>query len=364
MVVNPDFWRHRRVFVTGHTGFKGGWLVMWLRLMGAEVCGYSTEPPSNPNLFTVARLGDGIQDIRADIRDRDGLAAAINSFAPSIVFHLAAQPIVRVGYELPEETYASNIIGTLNVLMALRLTPSVRAALNITSDKCYDNQEWLWPYRECDPLGGRDPYSASKACAEILTHSYAQSFLGDASDVRVATCRAGNVIGGGDWGRDRLVPDLMRAFAAGKPAVIRNPESVRPWQHVLDALAGYISLAERLADEEGAAFKGAWNFGPDLSSEQPVKHLAIAAAKIWGGGKLDFKANRAGPHEARTLKLDSSKARQLLGWRPAWSQPEAVRRTVEWYRRHFAGEDMKRVSQDELEAYMDTIGLKPYAPAH
>lgn len=364
MVITPDFWHGRRVFVTGHTGFKGGWLTEWLKLLGAEVCGYSKEPPSTPNLFTAANVAEGIKEIRADIRNGRCLAKAITSFAPSVVFHLAAQPIVRVGYECPEETYTSNIMGTLNFLMALRSTPSVRAAVSITSDKCYDNQEWLWPYRERDPLGGRDPYSASKACAELVTHSYARSFFTRDTDVRVSTGRAGNVIGGGDWGQDRLIPDLMRAFVAGDAAVIRNPAAVRPWQHVLDALSGYITLAERLVGEEGKAFEGAWNFGPDLSCEQPVGQLATLAAKIWGGGKLDMISQPSGPHEANTLKLDSTKARQLLGWTPAWGLNEAMQRTVGWYQRHAKGEDMRRVSRDELESYMRAANAKVDVGGH
>lgn len=331
MVVDPDFWMGKRVFLTGHTGFKGGWLAHWLKLMGARVTGFALNPPTDPNLFNSADISTGLNHILADLRDAEKLKQAIAEARPEIVFHLAAQSLVRRSYEAPVETFDINVMGTLNLFEAVRSVAGVSALVNVTSDKCYENREWIWGYRENEPLGGYDPYSASKACAEILTASYRRSFF--VESVPVATARAGNVIGGGDWGEDRLLPDLIRGFTAGQSVLVRNPDAIRPWQHVLDAVSGYLCLAQHLAGSDGEQFAEAWNFGPDRSSELSVEHIVLRVARLWGKEACFELANRKnGPHEAVFLKLDSTKARTQLGWSPGWDIDKTLQTTVEWYR--------------------------------
>ena len=357
LVVDPSFWYSRRVLVTGHTGFKGGWLVHWLKLMGAEITGYALNPPTNPALFDVAGIGDGVNHVIGDLREVSALRSALRNSSPEIIFHLAAQPLVRRSYESPAETFSVNVIGTLNLFEVVRQIDGVRALVNVTSDKCYENREWVWPYRENEPLGGYDPYSASKACAEILTASYRQSFFKEA--LPVATCRAGNVIGGGDWGHDRLVPDLMRGFSNSEKVYIRNPSAIRPWQHVLDALSGYLCLAQRMAGRDGAAFAKAWNFGPDRPSELSVADMVKRAASLWGkSARYEFASARNGPHEATFLKLDSTRARTEIGWHPAWGLDEALTATVEWYRAHSVNStDMAALMTNQIHRHQANDAL-------
>jgi CDP-glucose 4,6-dehydratase len=340
-LVNRDFWRGKRVFVTGHTGFKGSWLVTWLKRLGAHVTGYALAPDETPNLFEAARVAGGIDSRIGDVRHFEPLRAALAGSEAEIVFHLAAQPLVRKSYESPVETYATNVMGTVHVLEAVRALKSVRAVVVVTSDKCYENREWPWPYRENDALGGRDPYSSSKACQELVAAAYRQSFPGPA----IATARAGNVIGGGDWARDRLVPDLIRAFSAGEPAVIRNPASIRPWQHVLEPLHGYLLLAEKLAD--GERFPEAWNFGPYEHDVRPVRWIADALAARWSDGAQWQQDGSTHPHEAATLKLDSTRARTLLHWTPRLSLDESLDWIVEWHR----AADWRAITLQQIERY-------------
>ncbi len=352
--IKPDFWRGRRVMVTGHTGFKGGWLAHWLKTMGADVLGYALAPPTEPSFFTAVKVGDNITHVEADIRDTEKMASELGKFKPEIVFHLAAQPLVLYSYDNPQETFSSNVMGTLNVLEAVRACASVEAVVNITSDKCYENKEWLWGYREGEPLGGYDPYSASKACAEILANSYRLSYFSEQGAPRLASVRAGNVIGGGDWGLDRLVPDMMTAFANNEQVVIRNPHAIRPWQHVLDALAGYLLLAERLYSAEGADYAEAWNFGPDRQSEQSVATIAQIAQKSWGdGAQLDISGQVSQLHEAHFLKLDSTKARTRLDWSPQWGLTSAIEQSVSWYRHFYQGnqETMADFSSQQIAEF-------------
>lgn len=287
---SPDFWRNRRVFLTGHTGFKGGWMALWLSHLGATVRGYSLDPATTPSLFSAANIGSVLDDVRGDIRDAATLDRAISDFAPEVVFHMAAQPLVRYSYQDPIGTYETNVIGTARVLDAIRRTPSVRAVVSVTTDKCYENKEWIWPYRETDPLGGYDPYSASKACAEIVSASFRQSFFHPSQlhqpgghHVAVATARAGNVIGGGDWSTDRLIPDLVRGFLSGDPVAIRRPNAIRPWQHVLEPVHGYITLAEKLLTPgpEAARYATAYNFGPTEDDSRPVAWIADCMTRFW-----------------------------------------------------------------------------------
>ena len=328
----------------------------WLKRSGAELAGFSLEPPSSPNLFSAAAVGGGVLHVIGDIRDRPALDAVMAEFEPEVVFHLAAQPLVRASYAAPEETYAVNVLGTLNVLQAAKAA-KVRALVNVTTDKCYENREWLWGYREDEPLGGHDPYSASKACVEILSASFRKSFLIAEEAMRMATARAGNVLGGGDWGLDRLVPDMMRAFAGGEPVTIRNPAAIRPWQHVLDALSGYLMLGHALMGEDGRDYCQAWNFGPDRESEQNVGAVSERVRALWGDdARIETLPAHDGPHEARFLKLDSSKARALLHWRPAWSFQQVLEETVAWYRRYYAGgraepQAMAALMDDQIDAY-------------
>ena len=347
-----DRYRGRRVLVTGHTGFKGSWLALWLRNLGAEVCGLALDPPSTPAHFEVSGLR--VRDIRNDIRDGDSVEAVFREFAPDIVFHLAAQSLVRRGYREPVATFETNVLGTVNVLDASRRCSATRAVLVVTSDKCYENREWVWGYRETDALGGHDPYSASKGCAEIVAASYRRAFEkgeGDgASQTLIASCRAGNVIGGGDWAEDRLVPDLVRAAAAGSPALIRNPGATRPWQHVLEPLSGYLELGEKLLDGQGA-FAESWNFGPGEEDHMSVRDVAALFQNHWGRVDCIMGDETEGPHEARLLRLDCSKARFHLSWRPVWGAREAVGRTADWYRQFYEHETV--CSGQDLFHYVD-----------
>ncbi len=333
-----DFWRGRRVFLTGHTGFKGGWLALWLAQLGADVRGYGLDPCTNPNLFTAARICDVVEDVRGDIRDAARLDRSMHDFRPEVVFHLAAQPLVLQSYEDPIGTYETNVIGTARVLDAVRRTPSVRAVVSVTTDKCYENKEWVWPYRETDPLGGYDPYSSSKACAEIVSAAFRQSYFPvdklAEHGVAVATARAGNVIGGGDWSADRLIPDLIRGFLSGEPVRIRRPHAIRPWQHVLEPLHGYIRLAEGLlaGAPQASRFATAYNFGPGEDDARPVSWIAERMAGFWGDGASWVLDEEDGPHEAGYLRLDASRARRDLGWVPRLRLETALEWLVEWYR--------------------------------
>lgn len=354
MGVDPAFWRGRRVFLTGHTGFKGGWLALWLGRMGAEVTGFSLDPPTTPSLYETARVGEALAaDLRGDIVDRAAVEAAVAAARPEIVLHLAAQPLVTESYRLPIETYAANVMGTGHVVAAACARPETLAVVAITTDKCYENREWVHPYRETDRLGGHDPYSSSKACAEILVASLRAS-LG--ARARIATARAGNVIGGGDWAQARLIPDCVAAFCDGRPVVLRRPDAVRPWQHVLEPLAGYLMLAQRLATAPQAGADAGWNFGPEPGGEQPVRIVAQRLADIWGDGAL-VRADPAQStlHEAGLLRLDSTKARLELGWRPAWSFDRAMTRTAEWYRDWRAGADMAAASRAQIAEHAEAL---------
>jgi CDP-glucose 4,6-dehydratase len=355
MTEMPAFnWHGKRVFLTGHTGFKGGWLALWLARLGADVRGYSLDPATEPNLFSVARVGEGLDDVRGDIRDAAALDAAMQTFAPEVVFHLAAQPLVRLSYDDPIGTYETNVIGTARVLDAVRRTPSVRAVVTITTDKCYENKEWIWGYRESDPLGGYDPYSSSKACAEIVAAAYRQSYFPVAKlaehGVALATARAGNVIGGGDWSADRLIPDLVRGFVAGEAVRIRRPEAVRPWQHVLEPLHGYIRLAEQLLTHD-PRYATAYNFGPSEDDAQPVAWIAEKMKGFWGDGAHWVLDPEAGVHEAGTLKLDTSRARGDLGWTPQMHLETALEWIVQWARAWQFGADMHAITLGQIEAY-------------
>ncbi|MFI7866346.1 CDP-glucose 4,6-dehydratase [Ectopseudomonas khazarica] len=349
MVVNTAFWAGRRVLLTGHTGFKGGWLALWLRELGAEVCGYALPAPDGPSLWQVAQLHEQVPGTLADIRDTQRVSEAVATFRPEIVLHLAAQPLVRESYRAPVETYATNVMGTVNLLEAVRHCDSVRAMLVVTSDKCYENREWLWPYRESDGLGGHDPYSSSKACVELLCASWRESFLRE-SGIALATARAGNVIGGGDWSADRLLPDILRAWQAGQSLTLRYPQAVRPWQHVLEPLHGYLRLAQALV-EQGEAVAEAWNFGPDNEGLVSVGELVERLARRWPDeARWSVEASEQ-PHEAGLLALDSSQARVRLDWRPRWTLQQSIERTLDWHQAWQAGEDMQTFSRAQIAAY-------------
>jgi CDP-glucose 4,6-dehydratase len=347
-------WQGRRVFLTGHTGFKGSWLALWLSGLGAQVRGYALDPCTQPNMFNLASIGAVVDDIRGDVRDYAELEAATTEFAPEVVFHLASQPIVRRSYVDPVGTYATNVMGTVHVMEAIRKTPSVRAVVCVTTDKCYQNQEWIWPYRETDPLGGYDPYASSKACVEIVSAAYRSSFFPiermHEHNVAVATARAGNVIGGGDWSEDRLIPDLIRGFKAGQPVLIRHPNAVRPWQHVLDPLHGYLVLAQKLLVEP-AQFASAYNFAPNNEDAWPVECIATKLVEIWGNGAAWTHDSAPSPHEADVLRLDASKARAVLGWRPRLDIEAALEWTIEWYRAWNDGGDMAEFTKKQIVDY-------------
>ena len=342
----------RRVLVTGHTGFKGSWVAYWLLALGAKVTGYSLDPPTDPSLFEELGLASRIDHHVGDVRDLARLQQVMAGCSPEIVLHLAAQPLVRVSYEEPVETFETNVMGSVNVLESVRLTPGVRALVNVTSDKCYENREWEFAYRENDPLGGYDPYSASKGAAEIVTAAYRRSFFSAEGAAAVASARAGNVVGGGDWALDRIVPDCIRALSVGEAVQVRNPDAVRPWQHVLEPLSAYLWLASRLLTE-GHAFEGPWNLGPLPGGSLSVAEVVGAVIAEWGSGEwVDPKPHAQGVHEARFLKLDCAKAADVLEWRPSWSVHEALRQTTQWYRRRQQGESVEQLTADCLSAYV------------
>lgn len=348
--IDPAAWHGRRVFVTGHTGFKGGWLCQALRRYGADVTGFALAPSTAPSLFDAAGVGKLVRDVRGDIRDLAALTEALAAADPDVVFHLAAQPIVRQAFADPLETFSTNVMGTVHLLEAVRRTPSVRAVIAVTSDKVYDNVEWPWPYRETDRLGGREPYGASKACCEIVTEAYRSSY--GRTDLGVATVRAGNIVGGGDWSMDRLVPDAMRAFSTGAPLIVRNPAAVRPWQHVLEPVLGYMLLAERLMAGD-KAFETAWNFGPPQGDARTVGDIVDALIRLWGGDARWEPANDAQPYEARLLTVDNSLAVGRLKWRPRWTLDTALERTVEWYRAFYGGQPMADITARQIEDFLD-----------
>jgi CDP-glucose 4,6-dehydratase len=351
-------WTERKVFVTGHTGFKGSWLSLWLAGLGARIRGYALDPETEPNLFSCGSVARDIEDVRGDIRDAARLESALTSFAPEVVFHLAAQPLVRRSYADPVGTLSTNVIGTAQVLEAVRKAPSVRAVVCVTSDKCYENREWVWPYRETDPLGGYDPYSSSKACAEIVSAAYRNSFFPPDKivehGVALATARAGNVIGGGDWSMDRLIPDLIRGFQSGEPVKIRNPKAVRPWQHVLDPVYGYLLLAERMLTSP-AKYSQAFNFGPGEEDAWPVEKIASRLSTLHRNGARWICDSGSPVHEAGLLRLDSSKARVELGWSPRLHLEEALEWTIEWYTAWKGGIDMHACTRAQISAYQNMI---------
>jgi CDP-glucose 4,6-dehydratase len=354
-IVHSDFWRGRRVFLTGHTGFKGGWLSLWLQRLGARVHGYALAPETQPSLFERARVAEVLaQSTIADVRDTAALASALQQAQPEVVIHMAAQPLVRESYADPVGTYATNVMGTVHLLEAVRCAPSVRAVLVVTTDKCYENREWVWGYRESDALGGFDPYSSSKGCAELVTAAYRQSFFNPARHaehgVAVASARAGNAIGGGDWSADRLLPDVFRAIQAGQSVAIRNPLATRPWQHVLEPLRGYITLAEKLV-EAGPGHAEAFNFGPRSTDAWSVGRVADAVCQRWGGGACWQHDAATHPHEARSLVLDIAKADRMLGWRPVLDIRQALDLTVDWARAVNAGADARDTTLDQIQRY-------------
>ena len=358
--MNPDFWDGKRVFLTGHTGFKGSWMSLWLQSLGAELTGFALSPPTNPSLFDEARVGEGMTSVIGDIRDLPVLQKAMQVARPEIVIHMAAQPLVRYSYRNPVETYATNVMGTVHLLEAVRQTPGVKAVVNITTDKCYENREWVWGYRENEPMGGFDPYSNSKGCAELVSAAYRSSFFNADSyaqhGVATATVRAGNVIGGGDWAQDRLIPDILAAFEAIQPAHIRNPHAIRPWQHVLEPLRGYLTLAEQLF-EHGPSFAEGWNFGPNDEDAKPVGWIVEQMAKLWGHDARWQIDTGEHPHEANYLKLDISKARSRLHWQPALRLNDALKLIIDWSKQRQVGVDMRAFTLAQLQGYQSLTEL-------
>lgn len=346
---DPAFWRGKRVLLTGHTGFKGSWMSLWLQSMGADLQGLALSPPTEPSLFEVAKVAEGMAHFTGDIRDYTTVLTRMQSLQPDIVLHMAAQPLVRLSYQQPIETYATNIMGTVHVLEAARHCGSVKAIVNITTDKCYENREWVWGYREDEPMGGYDPYSSSKACAELISAAYRASFLKEAQ-IAVATARAGNVIGGGDWSFERLVPDILRSLQHKDVVSIRNPHAVRPWQHVLEPLSGYLILAEHLFTH-GHVDAEAWNFGPNDEDARPVQWIVERLCESWrdsAGWRIQEGPH---PHEANVLKLDISKARRRLNWAPRWSIETALKHTSDWHQAWLKGQDMQAVCLRQISQY-------------
>ncbi|MES2128351.1 MAG: CDP-glucose 4,6-dehydratase [Pseudomonadota bacterium] len=355
--MTPGFWRGKRVFLTGHTGFKGGWLSLWLQQLGAEVTGYALEAPSTPSLFEVAHVAHGMRSIIGDVRDGAALTKAMQEAKPDVVIHMAAQALVRYSYANPVETYAVNVMGVVNLFEAVRATPGVRAVVNVTSDKCYENREWAWGYRENEAFGGYDPYSNSKGCAELVTAGYRSSFFNIANHaehgVALGSGRAGNVIGGGDWALDRLIPDMIRAIGAGQAVQIRSPHAIRPWQHVLEPLSGYLTLAERLHND-GPAFAEGFNFGPHDMDARPVAWIIERLCQVWGDGASWALDANPQPHEATYLKLDCSKAKARLQWQPRWNLGQTIEQIVEWHKAHARGANMRELTLAQINNYQSS----------
>jgi CDP-glucose 4,6-dehydratase len=341
----------RRILITGHTGFKGSWLVQWMHRLGAEVSGIALDPITEPNLFDAAELKQLCQDFRVDLRDHEAVRATVQSIQPDLVFHLAAQPLVRESYRFARETFDINVMGSVHLFEAVRQCPSVKVLVHVGTDKVYANEEWDYGYREVDPLGGHDPYSASKAAAELAFHAYQHSFFYPQGTVRAASGRAGNVIGGGDWAKDRIVPDAIRSLQRGEAIPLRNPNSTRPWQHVLEALSGYMTLGALLLRQDDRAL-GSWNFGPRAESIYTVKGLIDAMLPVWGGGSWVHAGDPNAPHEAGALTLCTDKARQRIGWEPKWDFKETIRRTVMWYRGYQDGKSARSLCREDVDAYM------------
>ena len=354
LAVNSSFWSGKKVFVTGHTGFKGSWLCLWLQELGAEVTGYALQPPTRPSLFEETDVARNMHSLIGDIRDGERLIAEMRVAAPEIVIHMAAQPLVRYSYIEPVETYSTNVMGTVNLLEAVRGTGSVKAVVNVITDKCYENREWVWGYRENEAMGGYDPYSSSKGCAELVTAAYRNSYFHPEKykehGVAIASARAGNVIGGGDWAEDRLIPDIMRAITQGKPVNIRNPQAIRPWQHVLEPLSGYLLLAEKLYTE-GTVYAEGWNFGPNDEDAKPVQWIVERLTGAWGEGACWVLDGGEHPHEAHYLKLDCSKAKTRLDWHPRWHLDEVLGKIVDWQKNYQQGADMKAVTLEQIDMY-------------
>lgn len=348
-MVNKEFWQGKRVFITGHTGFKGSWLSLWLNELGAVVKGYALKPPTSPSLFEVAKVYQLIESEIGDIRNLQQLSESIVNFSPDILIHMAAQPLVRLSYKEPIETYDVNVLGTAKVFEAARHCQSLKAIISVTTDKCYENKEWIWGYREDEAMGGYDPYSSSKGCAELVTSAYRRSFM-QSKGIGLASARAGNVIGGGDWAEDRLIPDILRAFERGEPVIVRNPKSIRPWQHVLEPLSGYLVLAQQLYKSPEKYAEG-WNFGPKDDDAKPVDWILNKMTTLWPESTWELDDGNH-PHEAGYLKLDISKANALLNWHPTWRLEQALDRIVRWHKAWLNQEEMQRVCLDEISDYM------------
>lgn len=353
-----NFFKNKKILLTGHTGFKGSWLTAWLLKLGAELCGFALEPNTNPSMFNILKLENKIDHNIGDIRNSLEIEKVVDEFQPEIVFHLAAQPLVRVSYEEPKLTYETNVIGTLNLFEAVRKVESVKTIINVTTDKCYENKEWVWGYREDEPMGGYDPYSSSKGCVELLSSSYRRSFF-EKRNINLSTARAGNVIGGGDWAKDRLIPDVVRALSKNQEIKVRNPRAIRPWQHVLEPLYGYLLLAKETY--ESNQFVGAWNFGPYDSDILTVEEVVKLAIKKWGKGSYIEEKNIEEPHEAMMLKLDISKARYYLKWEPTYNSTQAIEKTIEWYKNYFEStSDMFEFTLKQIEEFENEIEVKKW----
>lgn len=350
------FYAGKKIFITGHTGFKGSWLCLWLSSMGAHVTGYALDPPTEPNLFSLARIAELVNSHIADVRDAECLARLMCEAKPEIVIHMAAQPLVRDSYKIPIETYATNVMGTVHLLEAVRQCPSVKAVVNVTTDKCYENREWVWGYRENEPMGGFDPYSSSKGCSELITAAYRNSYF--QHSVAVASARAGNVIGGGDWATDRLIPDCISALLSGEPIRIRNPNAIRPWQHVLEPLCGYLTLARSLY-ESGAAFAEGWNFGPADDDAKPVEWIVQQMCRFWGDEATYEIDDGDHPHEAHYLKLDCSKAGARLGWHPRWNLEKALSSIIDWVTVYRSAGDLRKCCLEQISSYENVVQEHP-----
>jgi CDP-glucose 4,6-dehydratase len=348
--MNRVFWKDKKVFLTGHTGFKGAWLSLWLQDCGAILTGYALAPNTKPNLFNAALVADGMESVIGDVRDLEKITKAMSDFSPDVVIHMAAQPLVRLSYENPVDTYSTNVMGTVNLLEAVRKTASVKAVVNVTTDKCYENKEWIWGYREDEPMGGHDPYSNSKGCSELVTAAYRSSFFNHLGSAKIASGRAGNVIGGGDWAQDRLIPDIFRSFESDEPVVVRNPSATRPWQHVLEPLSGYLVLAEQLYIF-GDEYAQGWNFGPEADDVKPVSEILEYVVERWAAGASWIHDESEQPHEAKLLKLDISKAKELLKWTPKWSLFRTLDSIIEWEKAWHNHEDMKLVTLNQIRQF-------------